>query len=387
MTVPLLVYFLNRSGSVIVSEAEDHNLLELTATGVSPTQLAGPITLDPRVIQERVKGWIEDATQREDPISPTEQSSGSKEEGSHSAMDEETVRARGTRVRHEERRTRRHDSSSGNQFPETFRGAIRLIRQIGRTVADEISSGGLNSPIVHRSEAANNSQDVNSILSIMRVKVHQFDRMNVEDWIDKINKFFDLHGVPKVIRLSMVPFHLDGTPSTWFQWMEKGGGFSDWESFLRALRLYFGVSIYDDPLGRIAKLTQIGRVSTFRAEFEGLITQILGVSEQFFINYFMWGLKNEIRRELLLSKPVDLADAMAKAQLFEDRNDDLLGRARNEGVHSAWSPRYSNSATTKTYQGIEFALEIGLVSKKAFIANNRVLANFEVGTSMHLVDQ
>uniref|UniRef100_A0A803Q2C7 Retrotransposon gag domain-containing protein n=1 Tax=Cannabis sativa TaxID=3483 RepID=A0A803Q2C7_CANSA len=194
--------------------------------------MAGPITLDPRVIQERAKVWIEDATQMEDPTSPTEYSSGSKEE-SQSAMEEERVPARGTRV-----------------------------RKIGFT------------------------RLTNSLICT---------------------------GFSNDTRFSMVPFHLDGTPYTWFQWMEKGGRFPEWESFLRALRLLIEVSIYDDPLGRITKITQTGRVSTFNAKFEGLMTQILGVSEQFFINYFVWGLKNEIRRELVLSKQVDLADAMAKA--------------------------------------------------------------------------
>ena len=117
------------------------------------------------------------------------------------------------------------------------------------------TSNGLNSPAVQRPEVVIENRDVNQILKIMRVKVPRFDRTNVEDWVYKINKFFDLHGFSPNIRLSMVAFHLDGPPSTWFQWMEKGGGFSDWESFLRVLRMRFGVSIYDDPLGRIAKLT------------------------------------------------------------------------------------------------------------------------------------
>ncbi|XP_062103343.1 uncharacterized protein LOC133814394 [Humulus lupulus] len=211
-------------------------------------------------------------------------------------------------------------------------------------VVNGTASSGMVSPPGQRPEATIDSRDVNSILKIMRVKVHRFDGTNVEDWVYKINKFFDLHGVLPDIRLAMVAFHLEGAPSTWFQWMEKGGGFSDWESFLRALRLRFGVSIYDDPLGRIAKLVRTGRVSTFRAEFEALMTQISGVSEQYFLNFFVWGLKNEIRRELLMAKPVDLVDAMAKAQLFEDRHDDLLGRAHGESGRSGWSPKFPKSS-------------------------------------------
>ncbi|KAF4374266.1 hypothetical protein G4B88_022040 [Cannabis sativa] len=49
----------------------------------------------------------------------------------------------------------------------------------------------------------------------------------------------------------------------------------------------------------------------------------------------------EIQRELLLDKPVDLADAMSKAQLFEDRNDELVGRSKSEGSRLGWYPHPS----------------------------------------------
>ena len=66
------------------------------------------------------------------------------------------------------------------------------------------------------------SREINFLLKVLRVKVHRFDGTNVEDWIYKISKFFDLHNVSPTMRLSMVPFHLEGAPSTWYQWMEKG---------------------------------------------------------------------------------------------------------------------------------------------------------------------
>lgn len=149
-------------------------------------------------------------------------------------------------------------------------------------------------------------QEVNSLLKTLRVKVPRFDGENVEDWIYKINKFFDLHKVDDEMRLAMVAFHLEGSPSTWFQWMEKGGALTDWSSFIRALQQRFGTSIYDDPLGSLSKLTQAGRVADYRAEFETLMPRITGVSEAMFLNFFVWGLKMEIRRELLLAKPIDL---------------------------------------------------------------------------------
>ena len=49
------------------------------------------------------------------------------------------------------------------------------------------------------------------------------------------------------------------------------------------------------------------------------------------LNFFLWGLKTEIRRELLITLPQSLNDAMLKAQLCEERNDSLRGFVRWEG--------------------------------------------------------
>ena len=49
------------------------------------------------------------------------------------------------------------------------------------------------------------------------------------------------------------------------------------------------------------------------------------------LNFFYWGLKTEIRRELLITPPKSLNDAMSKAQLFEERNDSLRGFVRWKG--------------------------------------------------------
>lgn len=53
-----------------------------------------------------------------------------------------------------------------------------------------------------------------------------------------------------------------------------------------------------------------------------------------FLNFFIWGLKLEIQRELLISPQSSLAEAMAKAQLCEEQNDDLTNHQwRNDGFN------------------------------------------------------
>ena len=58
---------------------------------------------------------------------------------------------------------------------------------------------------------------------------------------------------------------------------------------------------------------------------------ISSVSEPMFLNFFIWGLKSEIPTEILIHWPLTLVEAMAKAQLFEEGNDDLVSRRRRDG--------------------------------------------------------
>ena len=85
-------------------------------------------------------------------------------------------------------------------------------------------------------------------------------------------------------RLVVVAFHLDDEPSTWYQWMDKGGKLTTWDAFIHGLRKRFGASILDYPLGRISKRVQTGTVSQYRAKFEGLMMRITGVSDPIYIS-------------------------------------------------------------------------------------------------------
>ena len=78
-----------------------------------------------------------------------------------------------------------------------------------------------------------------------------------------IEKFVSLHYIPPERHLQVVAFHLDGGAASWYQWMDHNESLITWEKFLADLLERFRSSIYDDPLGRISKLTQLGRVSKF----------------------------------------------------------------------------------------------------------------------------
>lgn len=144
------------------------------------------------------------------------------------------------------------------------------------------------------------------------MELPRFTGAEINSWIYKAEKYFQLHAIPKDVRLQVVSFHFVGEAAAWYQWMDRNGIVNDWDHFLIVLQERFGSSAYDDPLGRIAKLAQTGRVSHFRSEFEGLMNRIVDVSESMFLNFFIWGLKPDIRRELLINPPKDLTTRWPK---------------------------------------------------------------------------
>lgn len=76
------------------------------------------------------------------------------------------------------------------------------------------------------------------------------------------------------------------------------------------------------------------------------MNRITRVAEPLFLNFFIWGLKSEIQRELLIAPPTSLGEAMTKAQLFEERNEDLAGIMRKG---SATTPLTINKSEERHY--------------------------------------
>lgn len=60
------------------------------------------------------------------------------------------------------------------------------------------------------------------------------------------------------------------------------------------------------------------------------MTIITDVSKPMYLKSFVWGLKLEIKREVLIFPLVSLTDANEKAQLCEERIHNLTGKVRKE---------------------------------------------------------
>ncbi|GJU61856.1 hypothetical protein Tco_1243691 [Tanacetum coccineum] len=76
--------------------------------------------------------------------------------------------------------------------------------------------------------------------------------------------------------------------------------------FEESVRNCFGPSEYEDPNGVLSKLLQLRTVKDYQWEFEKLMNRAMDIPDSVLISYYISGLKLQLQRELLVSRPTTL---------------------------------------------------------------------------------
>ncbi|XP_050917693.1 uncharacterized protein LOC127133410 isoform X1 [Lathyrus oleraceus] len=184
----------------------------------------------------------------------------------------------------------------------------------------------------------------------LKLSVPRFDGSNPIDWLFQITAFFDFHQTPENARLQIVSFHMEGRAAAWFQWAMRNHLLPSWTVFMEAVRNRFGPTPYEDVEGDLSKLSQIGSVADFQAQFEDLMNKVTGISESLLISFFITGLRRNLRRELQFHRPSTLMEAFAMARAYEARLDDTptQGKFWSKGPAHNTNPNISSIATSTT---------------------------------------
>lgn len=94
-----------------------------------------------------------------------------------------------------------------------------------------------------------------------------------------------------------------------------------WEEFLHEVVVRFNVQPYENIEGEFGKLMQTTTVADYQEKFEELRAVIRaenpGLSERFYINSFISGLKEEIRYQVHMFFPNTLTQAFSIARIQE----------------------------------------------------------------------
>ena len=108
-----------------------------------------------------------------------------------------------------------------------------------------------------------------------------FPRFNGDDptrWIYKAGQYFNLHRTFVVNKVPLASFHLEQEALQWYRWYIKPHEEPKWPDFFQLLLQRFGPSAFDDFIGSLTKLHQIGTVKEYQTEFEKLANHTEGLA-------------------------------------------------------------------------------------------------------------
>jgi len=166
----------------------------------------------------------------------------------------------------------------------------------------------------------------------------RFNGSNVLEWIFKAEQFFTYYNTPDAQCLTIAAVHMDSDVIPWFQMLSKNNPFQSWVRFTRALELDFGPSPYECPRSALFKLNQQAFVQDYYREFTALANRVYGVTPYALLDYFLSGLKPEIRRDVIAQDPTSMIRAVSLAKQYEEKY--------NPSQHTQLSNLYSKPPTT-----------------------------------------
>jgi hypothetical protein len=121
--------------------------------------------------------------------------------------------------------------------------------------------------------------------------------------------YFSLYGIiDDLAKLWYGVLHLDQEHWQWWQWRKTSRqGYIAWTQFVTEIYEHFDMDT--NHLGRLTKLKQSRIVEDFIATFECLNFQTEGMTNAFFLECFVSGLKEEIQAHVLMARPLTWVEA------------------------------------------------------------------------------
>jgi hypothetical protein len=146
------------------------------------------------------------------------------------------------------------------------------------------------------------------------VEVNKFDGSDPTGWVTQMEHYFSLHGITdELAKLHYVVLYLDPECWQWWQWQKNSRqGYISWTQFVAELYAHFDTDTH--YLGHLTKLKQSGTVEDFITAFEHLAFRTEGMSDAFFHECFINGLKDEIRSQVLMTRPPTWLEATQRAK-------------------------------------------------------------------------
>jgi hypothetical protein len=139
--------------------------------------------------------------------------------------------------------------------------------------------------------------------------VTKFDGSGPTGWVTQMEQYFSLYNITDdLAKLWYGVLHLDQERWQWLQRRKNSRqGYIAWTQFVAELYERFDTDT--NHLGHLKNMKQLGTVEDFIAAFENLAFRTEGMSDAFFRECFISGLKDEIRAHVLMAQPESWVEA------------------------------------------------------------------------------
>jgi hypothetical protein len=146
-------------------------------------------------------------------------------------------------------------------------------------------------------------------LRLPRVDVTKFYGSDPTSWVTQMEHYFSLYDITDdLAKLQYGVLHLDQECWQWWQWRKiSRQGYVAWTHFVA--EIYERLVTDTNHLGHFTKLKQSSTVEDFIATFERLDFRTEGMSDAFFRECFISGLKDDIRAHVLMARPQSWVEA------------------------------------------------------------------------------
>jgi hypothetical protein len=151
-------------------------------------------------------------------------------------------------------------------------------------------------------------------LRLPRVDVNKFYGSDPTGWVTQMEHYFSLYDITNdLAKLRYGVLHLDQEHWQWWKWRKTSRqGYIAWTQFVTELYERFDTDT--NHLGCLTKLKQLGIIEDFIAAFECLAFRIEGMTDAFFRECFISGLKEDIQAHVLMARPLSWVEATKKAK-------------------------------------------------------------------------
>lgn len=118
-----------------------------------------------------------------------------------------------------------------------------------------------------------------------------------------MEEYFSFHSIGDDAKIQIAGLHMTKEALAWIRGLCRNKLLSTWARFVEDLTERFGSFAFDDKLEDLSRLQQTGTVAEYMAQFEGLLNEVEGQSEETLITFFIGGLKAEIKGQLKINRP------------------------------------------------------------------------------------